>query len=242
MKRNAILIILVFLCSSAFAQQNKNARIPMIGDDAPAFLAETTNGTLNFPADYGKNWKIILSHPRDFTPVCTSELLELGYMQKAFSDLNARIVIVSTDTKERHELWKKAMEEVTYKNHQPVSLKFPLVDDSKMTISNSYGMLHDRTNSTENVRGVYFICPDNKIRASSFYPMSVGRNMDEVLRTLVALQMTQKTSLLTPANWSEGEDLMVPHFPYTEKELEKNPAVKDDFYQVGNLMWFKKSL
>lgn len=213
----------------------------MIGDDAPAFVAETTNGKLYFPGDYGKKWKIILSHPRDFTPVCTSEILQLGYMQNEFDDLNTKIVVVSTDTKERHEHWINAMEELAQQNHKPLDIKFPLVDDSKMTVASSYGMLHNRTSTTENVRGVYFICPENKIRASVFYPMSVGRNMSEIKRTLLALQTAEETSLLTPANWNPGDDLLVPHYPYTDRELARDPSIKDHYYQVGNLMWFKKS-
>ncbi|MFZ5429201.1 MAG: peroxiredoxin [Bacteroidota bacterium] len=241
MQKSVIFILFVFLCSAVSAQSNKETKIPMIGDDAPAFVAETTNGKLNFPGDYGKKWKIILSHPRDFTPVCTSEILQLGYMQNEFDDLNTKIVVVSTDTKERHEHWINAMEELAQQNHKPLDIKFPLVDDSKMTVASSYGMLHNRTSTTENVRGVYFICPENKIRASVFYPMSVGRNMSEIKRTLLALQTAEETSLLTPANWNPGDDLLVPHYPYTDRELARDPSIKDHYYQVGNLMWFKKS-
>jgi peroxiredoxin (alkyl hydroperoxide reductase subunit C) len=240
MRKSIIILTLVFVFGAAIAQRNNEPKIPMIGDPAPAFTAETTKGILNFPADYGRNWKIILSHPRDFTPVCTSEILELGYMQKDFDDLGTKLVIVSTDTKERHHMWVKAMEEVPYRNNSKVTLKFPFVDDSKMSISHSYGMLHNRTNSTENVRGVYFIGPDNTIKATLFYPMAVGRNMDEIKRTLIALQTADKNKLLAPANWNPGDDMLVPHYPYTDKELEKDPSLKDQFYLTGNLMWFKK--
>lgn len=240
MRKSILILTLVVLFGAVSAQRNKETKIPMIGDNAPAFTAETTKGTLNFPADYGRNWKIILSHPRDFTPVCTSEILELGYMQNDFEELKTKLVVVSTDTKDRHNMWVKAMEEVPYRNNTKVSFKFPLVDDSKLAISQSYGMLHGQTSSTENVRGVYFIGPDNTIKATLFYPMAVGRNMDEIKRTLIALQTADKNQLLTPANWSPGDDMLVPHYPYTEKELEKDPSLKDQFYLLGNLMWFKK--
>jgi peroxiredoxin 2/4 len=240
MKRNILILAMALLCGTAAAQLSQDTKIPMIGDEAPAFKAETTMGNLNFPKDYGDKWKIILSHPRDFTPVCTSEILELGYLQKDFEALDAKLVIVSTDTKDRHDHWKKAMEEVAYKNNAPVTLNFPFVDDSKMTVANSYGMLHNRTSSTENVRGVYFIGPENTIKATLFYPMNVGRNMDEIKRTLIALQASNDSKLLTPANWTPGDDLLVPYYPYTEKQLEQNPSLKDQYYMIGNLMWFKK--
>lgn len=240
MRKSILILTLVFLFGAVAAQKNKETKIPMIGDNAPAFTAETTKGTLNFPADYGRNWKIILSHPRDFTPVCTSEILELGYMQKDFDELKTKLVVVSTDTKDRHNMWVKAMEDVPYRNNTKVSFKFPLVDDSKLAISQSYGMLHGQTSSTENVRGVYFIGPDNTIKATLFYPMSVGRNIDEIKRTLIALQTAEKNQLLTPANWKPGDDMLVPHYPYTDKELEKDPTLKDQYYLLGNLMWFKK--
>lgn len=239
MKRNVLILAFLFV-SGVLMSQVKETKIPMIGDDAPAFKAESTTGSIDFPKDFGKSWKLIFSHPRDFTPVCTSEILELSYMQKEFADLNTRIIVVSTDTKERHNQWKNAMEEISYRNNKPVSIAFPLIDDSKMTIANSYGMLHNRTSTTENVRGVFFISPDNQIKASIFYPMSIGRNMDEIKRALLALQTSKETNLLTPANWNPGDDLLVPYYPYTDKELEKNPGLKDDFYLVGNLMWFKK--
>lgn len=239
MKKNLIFLSLLFFFSAAIAQRN-DSKIPMIGDNAPSFTAESTLGKVNFPADYGKNWKIIFSHPRDFTPVCTSEVIELGYLQQDFEDLNAKIVVVSTDSKERHDLWVKAIEETSYKNNKPVKLNFPLIDDSKMSIAMSYGMLHSRSSSTESVRGVYIIGPDNTIKATIFYPMSIGRNMDEIKRAVMALQTADNTDLMTPANWSPGGDLLVPHYPYTEKELEKNPGLKDNFYLVGNLMWFKR--
>jgi peroxiredoxin (alkyl hydroperoxide reductase subunit C) len=240
MKKNVLILSLIFVVSAAISQVRNEPRIPMIGDEAPAFQGISTQGNIDFPKDFGKHWKIIFSHPRNFTPVCTSEILELGYLQQDFADLDAKLIVISTDTKERHEMWKSAMEETTYNNNKPVKLNFPLVDDSKMTISHSYGMLHNRSSSTENVRGVYIIGPDNTIKATIFYPMSIGRNMDEIKRAVMALQTADDTNLLTPANWNPGDDLLVPFYPYTEKELEKNPALKDQFYEVNNLMWFKK--
>jgi len=214
----------------------------MIGDDAPSFTAETTSGTLNFPNDYGIKWKIIFSHPRDFTPVCSTEILTLAHMQKEFDDLNVKMVIVSTDTLEKHFLWKQNLESLSYKDNAPVKINFPLVDDKNLVISKKYGMLHLPVSTTKDVRGVFIINPQNKIEAIYFYPMNIGRNMEEIKRTVIALQTAGrgKDRYLTPANWQAGDDVMMPQFPYTDKQLANNPDIKDSYYNVGSFMWFKK--
>lgn len=164
-------------------------------------------------------------------------------MQDEFEKLNVKLVVLSTDTLLKHFMWKKELEELTYKDKSPVTIKFPLVDDNRMLISQQYGMLHLPISSTRDVRGVYIINPQNKIEAIYFYPMNIGRNMAEIKRTVIALQTagSGKNHYLTPANWQEGEDVMVPNFPYTQKELIANPDLKNSFYNVGSFMWFKKS-
>jgi peroxiredoxin (alkyl hydroperoxide reductase subunit C) len=243
MKLRMIFFSLLLLgAGNLWSQDKESASIPMIGDDAPSFTAETTTGQLNFPSDYGRKWKIIFSHPRDFTPVCSSEILTLANMQEDFEKLNVKLVVVSTDALEKHHLWKKALEETAYKDKSPVKIKFPLVDDNRMAISREYGMLHIPVSTTKDVRGVFIINPDNKVAAIYFYPMNIGRNMDEIKRTVVALQTagSGKDAYLIPANWQQGEDVLVPHFPYTEKELKANPDLKYSYYNVGSYMWFKK--
>jgi peroxiredoxin 2/4 len=244
MKNKLTFVALLLLCSGSLLSQNKGGvNIPMIGDDAPKFTAETTSGTLNFPDDYGLKWKIIFSHPRDFTPVCSSEILTLAHRQDDFEKLNVKLVIVSTDTLVKHFMWKKALEETAYKDKEPVKIKFPLVEDNRLSISKEYGMLHLPASTTKDVRGVFIINPQNKIEAIYFYPMNIGRNMEEIKRTVIALQTAGKgkNHLLTPANWQLGDDLMVPQFPYTQKQLEDNPELKDSYYNIGSFMWFKKS-
>ena len=234
--------VLLLLCSFNLWSQNKGNGIPMIGDEAPSFTAETTAGVLNFPSDYGRKWKIIFSHPRDFTPVCSSEILTLAHMQNDFEKLNVKVAVISTDTLQKHFMWKKALEETAYKNQDPVQINFPLIDDNRMSISKRYGMLHQTTSTTKDVRGVFIISPENKISAISFYPMNIGRNMEEIKRTVIALQTagTGKNHYLTPANWQLGDDVLMPQFPYTENELKANPDLKSSFYNVGSFMWFKK--
>jgi len=243
MKNKLTFIALLLLCSGNLMSQNKSsANIPMIGDEAPSFTAETTSGTLNFPDDYGRKWKIIFSHPRDFTPVCSSEILTLAHMQDEFDNLNVKLVIVSTDTLAKHFMWKKALEETAYKGKDPVKINFPLVDDNQLIVSKEYGMLHLPASTTKDVRGVFIINPQNKIEAIYFYPMNIGRNMEEIKRTVIALQTAGKGQdrVLTPANWQLGDDVLVPQFPYTEKELKANPELKNSYYNVGSFMWFKK--
>lgn len=243
MKISLVLFFVLFVCSVNLKSQDKSlGNIPMIGDDAPSFTAETTSGTLNFPQDYGKKWKIIFSHPRDFTPVCSSEVLTLANMQDEFEKLNVKLVVISTDTLQKHFMWKKALEETTYKGKAPVKINFPLVDDNRMAVSRSYGMLHIPASTTKDVRGVFIISPENKIEAIYFYPMNIGRNMEEIKRTVIALQTagTGKDRYLTPANWQLGDDVLVPQFPYTEKQLKANPDLKLAYYNVGSFMWFKK--
>jgi peroxiredoxin (alkyl hydroperoxide reductase subunit C) len=234
--------MLLFLGFAGFvAAQDKNqTQIPLIGSDALKFSAETTTGTLNFPADFGRSWKILFSHPKDFTPVCTTEILELARLQKRMSALGIRVAVISTDTKERHLMWKKSMEEILKAENSASSIDFPLIDDSNATISKLYGMLHKPVSTTKDVRGVFVFNPDNKVEATFFYPISIGRNMEEIIRTVEALQTSYATSLLTPVNWVPGDDLLVPHFPYTEKELANNPGIEKQYYQSGSLLWYKK--
>lgn len=244
MRIRLVFVVFLMLCSGSYlwSQDKVVGNIPMIGDDAPSFTAETTSGMLNFPADYGRKWKIIFSHPRDFTPVCSSEILTLAHMQDEFDQLNVKLVIISTDTLQKHFLWKQSLEELAYKDKEPVKIKFPLVDDKQLQVSRKYGMLHLPISTTKDVRGVFIIDPENKIEAIYFYPMNIGRNMEEIKRTVIALQTAGKgkNHYLTPANWKDGDDVMVPQFPYTEKQLADNPDIKNSYYNVGSYMWFKK--
>ncbi|MFZ4400161.1 MAG: peroxiredoxin [Bacteroidales bacterium] len=239
MKHILFFIIAVMLSiTQIFAQGNS---IPMLGDKAPEFTAESTNGTINFPNDYGKKWKILFSHPLDFTPVCSTELLELAQMQNEFEKYGVSLVVISTDNLESHRNWKKSLETLTYKNREKISIKFPLVDDNKKAIAREYGMIHPSTNSTKDVRGVFIIDPDNKIRAISFNPMEVGRNLDEILRTVIALQTIKTSAVLTPANWQPGGDVLIPYVK-SEEDGNKKVSSKDDpkLYQIAWYLVFKK--
>ena len=235
-----VAVIVIFCTMFMGVVQSQTSQIPLIGSKAPSFTAATTNGDLKFPDDFGSSWKILFSHPQDFTPVCSSELLELAYMQKDFVRLNSKIAIISTDELSQHVLWKKYLEELDYKGRGVQTIAFPIMADQDAKISRTYGMLHEPTSTVKDVRGVFIIDPENIVRSINFYPLEIGRNMDEIVRILEALQMSDEQTVLTPANWNEGDDVLVPYFPYTKEELAVNPELEKEYYSVGNRMWFKK--
>jgi len=237
MKQVVLIILIVLFSLSAWSKKNKP---PLIGDKAPSFTENSTNGVLNFPEDFGENWKILFSHPLDFTAVCTSELCGVALNQKELDSMGVKIAVISIDEIERHLLWKEFMERVLKESDESVKINFPIVADLSGKASKKYGMLHSTMIGNRDVRGVFIIDPDNIIQAITFYPMSVGRNMDEILRTVAALQLTRKENVLTPLNWRPGDDVLVPHNPHTSDELMKNPELKDQYYNVGEFMWYKK--
>lgn len=228
-----------FLFEEQKPVEDRNFRIPLIGETAPSFKAESTNGELKFPGDYGRSWKILFSHPQDFTPVCTSEILELANLQEEFNKLGVKLVAVSTDRLSTHEQWKKAMESLAYKDRKSVKIDFPLVDDANLSVSKKYGMIHSESNTTRDVRGVYIIDPDNVIQAVYFYPTSVGRNTDELVRMVTALEKTREDKVLTPANWRAGEDVMIPTIPKVTSTSEE--LTSEGIYNLTWFMWYKKA-
>ncbi len=234
-----VVLMTVTLLFSVTQVEAQDVQIPQIGVEAPSFTAMSTNGKINFPADFGDHWKVVLSHPKDFTPVCSSELLELAHAQESFAELNAKLLVVSTDIMEQHESWKKALERVNYKERSPVRIEFPLVADDDLKVSKKYGMIHSQTSVKENIRGVYYIDPDNIVRAIQFYPIEVGRNVEEIQRALVALQtVDRKPNRATPANWQAGEDLLVPVLSQEEKERIDRPG--SPLYQYSWFLVFEK--
>jgi peroxiredoxin (alkyl hydroperoxide reductase subunit C) len=239
MKKISLLAAIAFVVTSMWSQKD-NGRIPLIGDTAPSFTTESTVGKINFPQDYANSWKIIFSHPRDFTPVCSSELLELAYMQNDFNELNVKLLVLSTDLLSQHFSWKKALEEIEYKGNPTTKIEFPLVPDDEFKISRLYGMLHTPVSTTRDVRGVYIIDPDNVIRSIVFYPMEVGRNIDEIKRTIIALQTTRENNLVvTPANWAPGGDVLLHHL--TTENMAKLERLDPSVYQVSWFMTFKQA-
>ncbi len=241
MKHYTLVFAIVFLFTiSTIAQQGESQRIPLIGTAAPSFKSPSTNGIVSFPKDFGKKWKVLFAHPRDFTPVCSSEILELGFRQQDFNDLNTAIVVISVDKLVSHFSWKSDLESIEFKGREKVKIDFPLVVDSSAAISYKYGMLDSKSKVGQSVRGVFFIDPENTIRAFHFYPIEVGRNIDEILRTLKALQEHDRMDgIVLPANWQPGDDYMLPVLTPEDKEELKKP--NSDIYYINWYMIYKKS-
>lgn len=185
--------------------------MPRIGDKAPSFKAVTTQGEINFPEDYAGSWVILFSHPADFTPVCTTEFMTFASMQSEFEKLNCKLVGLSIDSLYGHIAWLRTIKEkIEYKGMKNVEVTFPVIEDITMEVAKKYGMLQPGESATKAVRAVFVIDPNGVIRAIIYYPLSVGRNFDEIYRLLVALQTTDAFGVATPADWRPGDDVIVP--------------------------------
>jgi peroxiredoxin (alkyl hydroperoxide reductase subunit C) len=185
--------------------------MPRIGDPAPEFTAVTTRGEINFPADYAGKWVILFSHPADFTPVCTSEFMTFAAMQQEFADYNTELIGLSVDGLYSHIAWLRTIKEkIRFRDMENVEVTFPLIEDITMEVARKYGMIMPGEDSTKAVRAVFFIDPQGVIRAIIYYPLSLGRNFDELLRVTKALQAADHFGVATPADWRPGEPVIVP--------------------------------
>ena len=192
-------------------EQNATVSMPRIGDKAPSFKAVTTQGEINFPEQYAGKWVILFSHPADFTPVCTSEFMTFATMEEKFSELNCQLVGLSVDGLYSHIAWLRTIKDkIEYKGMKNVEVKFPLIEDITMNVAKMYGMMQPGESSTKAVRAVFFIDPKGVIRTIIYYPLSMGRNFDELLRVLQALQTADAFGVATPADWRPGDDVIVP--------------------------------
>lgn len=193
-------------------EQNETiTAMPRIGDKAPEFKAVTTQGDINFPADFSGKWVILFSHPADFTPVCTSEFMTFARMEPEFNALNCKLVGLSVDGLYSHIAWLRTIrEKIEFKGMKDVEVTFPLIEDITMEVARKYGMIQPGESSTKAVRAVFFIDPKGVIRAIIYYPLSLGRNFSELKRALIAMQTADKHSIATPADWMPGDDVIVP--------------------------------
>ncbi|MFA7673864.1 MAG: peroxiredoxin [Clostridia bacterium] len=189
--------------------EERNFRMPLIGDPAPAFEAVTTQGPIKFPEDYKGKWVILFSHPADFTPVCTTEFMTFASMADEFKELNTELVGLSIDSLYAHIAWLRKIQELEWKGMKNVEVKFPLIVDIKMDVANKYGMIQSQS-TTQAVRAVFFIDPKGIIRTILYYPASLGRNFNEIKRIILGLQKADKDSVATPANWQPGDDTIIP--------------------------------
>lgn len=199
-----------------------------LGDVAPDFEADTTEGRIKFHDYLGDSWGVFFSHPKDFTPVCTTELGSVARMKHEFDKRNAKLIGISVDSVEDHQRWKNDIKDVT-----GAAVNYPMIGDTELAVAKLYGMIHP--NATGNakgrtaadnatVRNVFVIGPDKKIKLIITYPMSTGRNFDEILRVIDSLQLTAKNSVATPANWKQGEDVIILTSVTDEAAKEKFPG------------------
>jgi peroxiredoxin (alkyl hydroperoxide reductase subunit C) len=190
---------------------SSNGRMPLIGEKAPAFEAETTQGPVKFPDDYKGSWVIFFSHPADFTPVCTTEFMTFASMADEFEKLNCKLLGLSIDSTYSHIAWLRTIKEkIAYKGMKDVEVQFPVISDLTMEVSKAFGMLQPEASTTQAVRAVFIIDPEATVRAILYYPLANGRNMDEIKRLLVAMQHADEHGIATPANWQLGDDVIVP--------------------------------
>jgi peroxiredoxin 2/4 len=185
--------------------------MPRIGEQAPSFKAVTTQGDISFPDDYKGSWVILFSHPADFTPVCTSEFMTFAAMEKEFNAVNCKLVGLSVDGLYSHIAWLRTIKEkIEYKGMKDVEVTFPLIEDITMEVATKYGMIQPGESDTKAVRAVFIIDPKGIVRMMLYYPLSTGRNFDELYRSVVALQTADAFSVATPADWQPGDDVIVP--------------------------------
>ena len=175
-----------------------------LGDEAPDFTAETTEGTINFYDYLGDSWGVLFSHPKDFTPVCTTELGAVAKLKPEFDKRNVKVLGLSVDALDNHKGWADDIEET-----QGAKLNFPLIADTDRKVSDLYDMIHPNANDTLTVRSVFIIGADKKVKLIITYPASTGRNFDEILRVIDSLQLTAKYSVATPVNWKDGDDVII---------------------------------
>ena len=214
-------------------EQKEVFQMPRIGDQAPDFKAMTTTGMMQFSEYIKGSWTILFSHPADFTPVCTTEMSGFAVLEDEFKKMNTKLVGLSIDSIHSHVAWVNNVKEKT-----GVFMRFPIIADIDMKVSKLYGMLQPGESETSAVRAVFFIDPNGKIRLIMYYPLNVGRNMDEIIRALQALQTADEHKVALPLNWKPGEKAIVPP-PKTIDELEER--LKSN-YEMVDFYLAKRSL
>jgi len=215
--------------------------LPLIGDPAPAFTAQTTHGEINFPDDYKGKWVILFSHPADFTPVCTTEFMTFASMADQFKAVNCELIGLSIDSNYSHIAWARTIEQkIEFKDMKNVHIGFPIIADLTMDVAHKYGMLHPGSSSTHAVRATFIIDDEGEVRAILYYPQSNGRNMDEILRLVKALQTADEHGIATPANWQPGDEVIIPPPPTDKIAAERVAGAGEDYRCLDWFLCLKK--
>ena len=221
--------------------EEKTYTMPLIGEAAPAFEAVTTQGNIKFPEDYKGKWVILFSHPADFTPVCTTEFMTFGSMMDEFKELNTELIGLSVDSLYSHIAWLRKIQDIEWKKFKNIEVKFPLIEDIRMEVANKYGMIQPGASNTQAVRAVFVIDPKGIIRTILYYPLSTGRNFDEIKRIILALQKADAESCATPADWRPGDDVIVPTAGSCGTAKERMENQSDEQYCLDWFLCFRKS-
>lgn len=215
-------------------------RLPLIGDKAPEFTALTTTGKVHFPQDYKGKWVLFFSHPSDFTPVCTTEFMTLASMQEEFREMNVELLGLSVDSLYSHIAWIRRIEELEWKGMKNIKVTFPVIADLNTKVSTKYGMLQPNVSSTQAVRAVFVIDPEGVIRSIIYYPLTTGRNFEEIKRMIKAIQKSDEAHCSTPADWQPGDDVII-SAPVTIEAAEAGMASEnEDEYALDWFLRFKK--
>lgn len=215
-------------------------RLPLIGDKAPEFTALTTNGRVNFPEDYKGKWVLFFSHPSDFTPVCTTEFMTLASMKEEFAEMNVELLGLSVDSLYSHIAWVRAIESYEWKEMKNIKIDFPVIADLNTKVSTLYGMLQPNVSSTQAVRAVFVIDPKGIIRSIIYYPLTTGRNFDEIKRMIQALQKADEAHCSTPADWRPGDDVIISAPVTCEAAAAGMASDSEDEYALDWFLRFKK--
>lgn len=216
-------------------------RMPMIGEPAPAFDAVTTQGDIHFPQDYEGKWVILFSHPADFTPVCTTEFMTFGSMIEEFREMNTELVGLSVDSLYSHIAWLRKIQDLSWKDMENIEVMFPLIEDIRMEVAHKYGMIQPGASNTQAVRAVFIIDPKGIIRTILYYPLSTGRNFDEIKRVVQALQAADELNCATPADWRPGDDVIVPTAGSCGTAKERMESDDEDMYCLDWFLCFRKT-
>lgn len=221
-------------------EEVKETTMPLLGDPAPEFTANTTLGPINFPADYKGSWVVLFSHPADFTPVCTTEFMTFASMEHEFEELNTKLVGLSIDSLPSHIAWLEAIEELEWKEIKKPQVKFPIIDDISMNVARKYGMVQPNQSATQAVRAVFIVDPKGIVRTILYYPLTTGRNFDEIKRIIQALQKSDADKVATPADWRPGQDTIVPAVGTHKEAKARLNDLADNEYSLAWFLTFRK--
>lgn len=211
--------------------ENEVVRMPLIGEPAPHFKANTTHGPINFPEDYKGRWVILFSHPADFTPVCTTEFMTFASMHDEFDALNTDLVGLSIDSIHSHLAWVNSIPNYEWNGLKDMEIRFPVIDDISMEVAKKYGMIH-ASSKTATIRAVFIIDDKGVMRAILYYPAAMGRNFDEIKRMVIGLQKNDTDSVALPANWQPGDNVIIPAPSTTEGIKERKKEAEENNYDV----------